>query len=106
MLRETDCDYIMIGRAAIGNPFIFREINEYLKTGKKIQQTPEQKIEDYFEYVELTRKYNIFSIKDARYRAQEFTKGLQGSSKVRDKLNKVKTWEEIERMMNELIDKA
>ena len=36
-------------------------------------------------------------------RAQEFTKGLPGSSKLREKLNRIKTWEEIEKMMREMI---
>jgi len=103
MLEETGCDYIMIGRGAIGNPFIFKEINEYLKTGKIIKQTKEEKIKDYFEYIELAREFNVFSIKDAKLRAQEFTKGLSGSSKLRLRLNRVKTWEEIEKSMNELL---
>jgi len=103
MLEETGCDYIMIGRGAIGNPFIFKEINEYLKTGKIIKQTKEEKIKDYFEYIELAREFNIFSIKDAKLRAQEFTKGLSGSSKFRLRLNRVKTWEEIEKSMNDLL---
>jgi len=47
MLKETNCDYVMIGRAAIGNPFIFKQIKEYLKTGKEIKQTKEEKIKDY-----------------------------------------------------------
>ncbi len=102
ILDKTGCDYIMIGRAAIGNPFIFHEINEYLKTGKIIKQTAKEKINDFFEYIELARKYGIFSVKDARLRAQEFTKGLPGSSKLRQSLNKVKTWEEIEEMMRKM----
>jgi tRNA-dihydrouridine synthase B len=101
MLEETGCDYIMIGRAAIGNPFIFKRINEYLKTGKTITQTKEEKIKDYFEYVELTKKYDCFSLKDARWKAQEFTKGLEGSSKFRKKLNVIKNWDEIESLMKE-----
>ncbi len=99
MLEETGCDYVMIGRASIGNPFIFKEINEFLKTGKTIKQTKQEKIKDYFEYIELCKKFNIFSVLDAKLRAQEFTKGLEGSSKLRRELNKVKSWEEIDGLM-------
>ncbi|MFH1358659.1 MAG: tRNA dihydrouridine synthase DusB [archaeon] len=101
MLDETGCDYVMIGRAAIGNPFIFKEINEYLK-GNQVFQIKKEKIADYFEYIKLCKKYKIFSLVDAKLKAQEFTKGLSGSSKLRRELNKFKTWEEIERLMKDL----
>ncbi|VVB78720.1 tRNA-dihydrouridine synthase B [uncultured archaeon] len=99
MLGETGCDYIMIGRGSIGNPFIFKQIGEYLKTGKVIEQTKEEKINDYFQYIELTKRFDIFSIKDAKLKAQEFTKGIPGCSKLRQELNKVKTWEEIKKLV-------
>lgn len=102
MLKQTNCDYVMVGRAAIGNPFIFQEINHYLKTGEKIKQTKQEKIQDYFEYIELAKKYDIFSVKDAKQKAIEFTKGLEGSSRLRQKLNRVRIWEEIEREMRNL----
>ena len=102
MLRETNCDYIMIGRASIGNPFIFKQINHYLQTGEIIEQTKKEKISDFFEYIELCRKFNIFAVKDAKLKAQEFTRGMDGSSKLRKKLNDVKNWEEIEELMKEL----
>jgi tRNA-dihydrouridine synthase B len=99
MLEQTGCDYVMIGRAAIGNPFIFKEIKEFLKTGEAIKQTKEEKIRDYFEYIKLSKKHNIFSASDAKLRAQEFTKGLEGSNNLRRELNKKKTWEEIEALI-------
>jgi len=102
MLEETGCDYIMIGRAAIGNPFIFKQINHYLKTGELIKQTKEEKIADFFKYIKLCKKYKIFSVVDAKQKAQEFTKGLAGSSRLRRELNGVKTEEEIERLMKRL----
>ena len=92
MFDETGCDYIMIGRAAIGNPFIFKQINEYLKKGKEIKQTKEEKIKDYFEYIKLAKKYGIFSVSDAKLKAQEFTKGIKGSRELRGKLNTIKTF--------------
>ena len=105
MLNETGCDYIMIGRAAIGNPFIFKEINHYLKTKEIIKQTKEEKIKDFFEYIELAKKFEIFNIKDAKQKAIEFTKGLDGSSKFRQKLNRIKSWDELKLAMNTILSR-
>ncbi|MGV8151786.1 MAG: tRNA dihydrouridine synthase DusB [Candidatus Nanoarchaeia archaeon] len=101
MLDETKCDYVMIGRAAIGNPFIFKEINHYLKTGKEIKQTKKEKTLDYFEYIRLTEKYKIFSLKDAKQKACQFTKGLEGSARLRAKLSTIKDYKEIKKLLNE-----
>jgi tRNA-dihydrouridine synthase B len=105
ILEETKCDYVMIGRGAIGNPFIFKQINYFLESGKLIQQSKEERVMDYFRYIDLTKKFEIFSIKDAKLRAQEFTKGLSGSSKLRRELNNVKSWERIDELMKEMLKK-
>ena len=99
MLDFTGCDYVMIGRAAIGNPFIFKQINEYLENGEVINQSKKEKIKDYFEYIKLTRKYDCFSIKDAKWKAQEFTKSFKGSRELRKKLNMIKDYEEIKKLI-------
>ncbi len=104
MLKETNCDYVMIGRGAIGNPFIFKQINHYLKTGELIVQTKSEKIADYFEYINLAKEFDIFSVKDAKLKAQEFTRGFSGSSKLRRELNKIKSWEDINGLMKEMMD--
>ena len=93
----------MIGRAAIGNPFIFKQINEYLKTGKEIKQSKEDKIKDYFKYIKLTKKYDCFSIKDSKYNAQNFTRGLPRSAELRKKLNKIKDFYEIEALLKKYL---
>jgi nifR3 family TIM-barrel protein len=102
MLEETGCDYVMIGRSAIGNPFVFKSVGEYLDSGKVVEQSSEGKVKDYFEYIKLCKKFGIFSVVDAKQKAQEFTKGLNGSVKLRRDLNSIKDWEEIERLMKGL----
>jgi tRNA-dihydrouridine synthase B len=101
MLDQTNCDYIMIGRASIGNPFIFKQINQYLKNEEFLTQTKQEKISDFFEYLNLCKKFNILSLKDIKLKAQEFTKSLKETKKLRVKLQSSKTIEEIEKLIRE-----
>ena len=101
MLKQTNCDYVMVGRAAIGNPFIFKQINHFLETGDEIKQTKKEKIADYLEYIKLAKKYKIFSLKDAKWKAQEFTKGLEGSNEFRRKMNSIKSEKEMMNLIKE-----
>ena len=68
MLDETKCDYIMVGRKAIGHPFIFEKINHYLETGKKLNKEYGQK-EEFLKYFELAKKYNI---RESKIKQQSF----------------------------------
>lgn len=102
MIEETGCDYVMIGRGAIGNPFVFKEVNAFLDSGKVLKQSDEEKIKDYFKYIRLCKKFGIFSVVDAKLKAQEFSKGLKGSNRLRRELNRVKSYGEIEGLMRGL----
>ena len=51
MLEETGCDYIMLGRAAMKNPFIFTQINEYLAKGSYTEIADEERIKHFFRYL-------------------------------------------------------
>ena len=46
MVRETGCDAVMIGRAASSNPWIFRQIEQYLATGRYDQPTEQRPLRD------------------------------------------------------------
>lgn len=94
MIKETGCDYIMIGRGARGNPRIFQEIEDYLKTGKYTISTPEQRVTQLIEYLDLAEKNNV-DFRTIRANAVYFTKGLSGGTKLRLKLNHVRTIQEI-----------
>ncbi|MHA1867375.1 MAG: tRNA dihydrouridine synthase DusB [Candidatus Heimdallarchaeaceae archaeon] len=81
-LEESKVDYIMIGRAAMGNPYIFKQINDFLHKGKYKE---EDKIELFFEYLELAKKYKIkYNLIKAH--TIQLTKSLRGSRKLRSEL--------------------
>lgn len=96
MLETTNCDFVMIGRAALGNPFLFRQIDFYFKTGELLQNPSyNQQLKIFFEYVKLLEKYPVLSPGALRMHAQNFTKSFPGSAKLRLQLNTCKTTEEI-----------
>lgn len=93
MKKETGCDYVMIGRGAVGNPYIFQQIKNYNQTGK-YQSDPQSKLDYFFEYYELAQKYKV-SFNNIKFHAQAFTKSLPYSAELRVKLSKAKKREDI-----------
>jgi tRNA-dihydrouridine synthase len=90
-LDFTGCDGLMIGRAAMGNPFIFRRIRHYLETGEKLKvDRRTRRLEDFETYVALLEKHNLISPLNLRMQAHWFTKGLEGSRQIREKINSLK----------------
>lgn len=92
-LQESNVDYIMIGRGAIGNPFIFKQINDFLSSGK---YELKNSLEQFTEYLQIAIKYKLrFNI--IKNQAIYFTKGLKNSSRLRERLNKCKKTNEIKK---------
>ena len=98
MIDETGCDYVMIGRAAMGNPFIFEQINDYLNTNSFKEYTIKDKLDSFFDYLHLTSKYKI-KFSNIKSQAMRFTKGMKGGSKLRFKITFSKNIEELEKIM-------
>ena len=90
-LEFSNVDYIMIARAAIGNPFIFKQINDFLKNGTYNKKNP---IDQFSELLVLAEKYNL-AFKLIKNHAINFTKGLFKSSRIRESLSKSNNLEEI-----------
>ncbi|MFA6461923.1 MAG: tRNA dihydrouridine synthase DusB [Candidatus Woesearchaeota archaeon] len=101
MKQETGCDYVMIGRGALGNPYLFKQIEDYKKHGIYTPRNPTQQLEDFFSYLKLAEKYHA-DINIIKFHAQSFTKGIKGSSQLREKLSKIKTIEGIRKEMEQL----
>ncbi|PIN75034.1 tRNA dihydrouridine synthase DusB [Candidatus Woesearchaeota archaeon CG10_big_fil_rev_8_21_14_0_10_37_12] len=90
-IEETRVDYVLIARGAIGNPAIFQQVNDYLKTGT---YESIDKIKQFFEFLELAKKYELpFNI--IKTHAMSFTKGLEGSARVREGISRADNLKEL-----------
>ncbi len=102
MRRETGCDGIMIGRGAKGNPWIFRDVQAALR-GQDIPTRPdvEEVVRMLLRHAELSVKYKgeFTGIREMRKHTAWYTAGMHGSSKLRDAVNQVSTYAELEEMM-------
>ena len=104
MFKKTGVDGIMIGRAAIGNPWIFKEIIEYLKTREaKIEVTNKERLETITQHINLavTEKGENIAIKEMRKHLAYYIKNLKDASKLREKINKINTKDELLNCLNE-----
>ncbi len=99
MIDETGCDYVMIGRGAMGNPFLFEQINDYLKTNSYNEYSFKDKLDSFFDYLHLTSQYKI-KFANIKSQAMRFTKGMNGGSKLRSKITLSSNIEDLEKIMN------
>ncbi len=91
VLEYTQCDGLMIGRAAIGNPYIFQRLKHYLDHGELLPpQTAGKRLNDFFEYEAMCRRYGLFSFRDLNVKAVWFTKGMKNIKPTRVEINKTK----------------
>ena len=86
VLDYTGCDYLMVGRGAMGNPFIFEQINDYLENGIYKKYALTDRLEAFVKYLELTEKYNI-RFANIKQQAIRFTKGTVGGAQLRNRLS-------------------
>ena len=95
-------DGAMIGRGAIGNPLIFKEILHYLKTGKNKEFGFREKINLFKEYLKLTKKYDLTETKKIKFIGGNFIRGVAGAAKMRAELMSLKNYGEINAFVKRL----
>lgn len=99
MLDYTGCDAVMIGRAALGNPWIFREIDHYLKHGKSLprpsfHEIKEMMIQHLYSLVELKGEHT--GVLEMRSHGPWYLKGIEHASTLRKQLSQARTVKEFE----------
>lgn len=92
MFEYTGCDAVMIGRGSEGNPFIFRQVNEYLQNGKvDFRPSPHDRLMQMLEHIEMlvTEKGESRGIKEARKHIAWYIKGLPGAARLKGEVFKI-----------------
>lgn len=99
MLEETNCDLIMVGRGALGCPWVFSQINAYLEHERIIPHPPvSERMRVMIKHIETICKYkgDFIGMREARKHAGWYTKGLHGAAKYRLELGTIETMEQLQ----------
>ncbi|MCC8073155.1 MAG: tRNA dihydrouridine synthase DusB [Clostridiales bacterium] len=99
MLERTNCDAIMIGRGALGNPWIFRRINAYLTECRVLPDVSvNEKMLVMLRHIKTLIEYKgeYTGIREARHHAGYYTKGLHGGASYRRLLSQLENYEQLE----------
>jgi tRNA-dihydrouridine synthase B len=103
MLEKTNCDAIMIGRGGLGNPWLFKQIDHYLKTGVRLEEPT------VFDRLDMCIRHarelcNIMdekvAIKEMRTHACYYIKGLPNSCLLKNEINKLEDYKSFEMLIN------
>jgi tRNA-dihydrouridine synthase B len=95
---------VMIGRGAQGNPWIFSELLEYERTGKMPLRPSVEAIKKMMiRHAQLQMQYKgeYLGIREMRKHVSWYTSGLPNSAKLRDEINRVESYEELEQLLEE-----
>ena len=102
LVKQTGCDGIMIARGAQGNPWIFSEMITYEETGTLPERPGKEEVRDMMlRHARLQLKYKgeFIGIREMRKHVAWYTKGLTGSAKLREEINRVESYQELEELL-------
>ena len=101
MYEYTGCDGIMIARAARGNPWIFREIRDYFCSKTVEKPAKDEVIDMILKHCRLQMEYDdeIMAVRKMRKHVAWYTHGMKGSSALRDRVNHIESYNELELLL-------
>ncbi len=106
MYDETGCDLVMVGRGAMGNPWLFRRIEHYIKTGELLPEpSPEERMAVLKKHVELLCKYKgeYVGMREARKHSSWYIKGMRGAAEFRRECGEITAPEDLERLIDRVL---
>lgn len=104
MREETGCDGVMVGRGAQGNPWIFRELAAYERTGELPARPTVTEIREMMlrhAALQIEYKGEYLGIREMRKHVAWYTTGMKNSARLRDEINQVESYAQLEELLNE-----
>ena len=107
MLEETNCDLVMVGRGALGRPWVFKQINAYLEHERILPEPPViERMLIMLKHIEKLCEYKgeRVGIREARKHAAWYTKGLRGAAEYRAKMSSIESMDDLKYIAGEFIE--
>lgn len=101
MLEKTNADALMIGRGALGNPWLFSRINAYFDECRVLPEpSVTQKMAVMLKHIQKIIEYKgeYTAMREARHHAAYYTKGMRGGAKLRAEMGKLEHFEQLEEL--------
>jgi nifR3 family TIM-barrel protein len=106
MLDETGCDGVMIGRAALGNPWMIYRTVQYLETGKLMgEPSVREKMDVCILHLDrlIALKDEYIAVREMRKHAAWYLKGIHGNARARNLINEINTRDDLVSLLNQLV---
>lgn len=104
MLEETGCDAIMIGRGVLGNPWLVKEVVEYIENGNIVPKpTPKERVDMCLKHISYLReiKCDKLVVLESRNHIAWYLKGLTDSNEIKNKIFLTKDVNDIITILND-----
>ena len=101
MLEKTNADAIMIGRGALGNPWVFSKINAYFDECRVLPEpSVTQKMAVMLKHIQKIIEYKgeYTAMREARHHAAYYTKGMRGGARLRAEIGKLERFEQLQEL--------
>ena len=106
MYEQTGVDFVMIGRGAQGRPWVFKQIDHYLRTGQLLPDPSlAEKMEILLRHIRLLCDYKgeKIGMREARKHAAWYFKGEYGSADFRRRAGQLSTYAQLEQLVQEML---
>ncbi len=109
MLEKTNANALMIGRGALGNPWVFAKINAYLSECRVLPEPSTiEKMNVMLKHIQkiIDYKGEYTAMREARHHAAYYTKGMRGGAKLRAEISRYERFEQLQELSYRIIKEA